>query len=173
MTEIAMGNLLAIFSMVMILVSYVITSITLFKISAKEKVCKPFFAWIPILNDFLLIKLGQGSIWFIMLALVSLFLGGPMTSYFNSSTLVMVGTIVTALWTLYKILLYSRICERYDGNIIILGIGFILELIPKMSLAGLIIAIIGQILLMKKVKSNFNPKTIIESKIVISKRNKK
>lgn len=96
-----------------------------------------------------------------------------MTSYFNSSTLVMVGTIVTALWTLYKILLYSRICERYDGNIIILGIGFILELIPKMSLAGLIIAIIGQILLMKKVKSNFNPKTIIESKIVISKRNKK
>ncbi|MCR4944538.1 MAG: hypothetical protein K5986_08855 [Clostridium sp.] len=173
MTEIAMGNLLAIFSMVMILVSYVITSITLFKISAKEKVCKPFFAWIPILNDFLLIKLGQGSIWFIMLALVSLFLGGPMTSYFNSSTLVMVGTIVTALWTLYKILLYNRICERYDGNIIILGIGFILELIPKMSLAGLIIAIIGQILLMKKVKSNFNPKTIIESKIVISKRNKK
>ena len=151
-----MGNLLAIFSMVMILVSYVITSITLFKISAKEKVCKPFFAWIPILNDFLLIKLGQGSIWFIMLALVSLFLGGPMTSYFNSSTLVMVGTIVTALWTLYKILLYSRICERYDGNIIILGIGFILELIPKMSLAGLIIAIIGQILLMKKVQEKIN-----------------
>lgn len=173
MNEIAMGNLLAIFSTGMILISYIITSITLYKISAKEKVCKPFFAWIPILNDFLLIKLGQGSIWFIILALASLFLGGPIMHYLNWSTLAVVGLTVNLLWTLYKVLLYNRICDRYDANLMILAAGFVLQLIPKMSIFGLIIAIVGQVLLRKKVESNVKPKTIIESKIVLSRRNKK
>ena len=37
MNEIVMGNLLALFSIIMIIVNYVFTSITLFKVSKKEE----------------------------------------------------------------------------------------------------------------------------------------
>lgn len=174
MTEVAMGNLLAIFSSIMIIVNYVVTSIAMFKISKKESISKAFFAWIPILNDYLLIKLGQGSVCFLVLALLSLILGSPMTgSYFNSTIMIQAGVAATALWALYKILLYSRICDRYDANIIILAAGFLMQIVSRLSVAGLIVTIVGQVLLMKKVKNGVAPKTIIESKIVMSRRHKK
>lgn len=174
MNEIALGNLLAIFSSIMIIVNYVVTSIAMFRISKKENVSKPFFAWIPIFNDFLLIKLGQGNVLFIILALLSLCFGSPMAgSYLSSTNIVKLGAILTALWALYRVVLYNRICDRYDANIVVLSAGIIMQLISKLSIIGLLVTIIGQVLLMKKVKEDIVPKTIIESKIVMSKRNKK
>ena len=174
MNEIAVGNLLALFSIIMIIVNYVFTSITMYKVSKKEETGKAFFAWIPILNDYLIIKLGQGSVWFMILALASSCLGSPMvTNYFNSDIFVKVATVVTALWALYKIVLYSRICDRYNTNVIIIAAGFIMQFISMLSIPGIVVSAIGQVLLMIKVKNNIAPKTIIESKIIVSKMHRK
>ncbi|MBE6047708.1 MAG: hypothetical protein E7213_04760 [Clostridium sp.] len=174
MNEIAMGNLLALFSIIMIIVNYVFTALTMFKVSKKEETSKAFFAWIPILNDYLLIKLGHGAIGFFGLALASLILGNPMmTDYLNSNIVGKLGTAVTVLWTVYKIILYNRICDRYNASVIIIAAGFLMQFISKLSIAGIVVSVVGQIILMIKVNNNIAPKTIIESKIVLSKLHRK
>lgn len=174
MNKIAMGSLLALFSIIMAVVNYVVTALNMFEVSKKEETSKAFFAWIPILNEYLLIKLGQGTIGFFGLALASLILGNPMiTNYFNNNIVGKLGTVVTVLWTIYKIILYNRICNRYNTSVIIIAAGFLMQFILELLIVGIVVSAVGQIILMIKINNNVAPKTIIESKIVLSKLHRK
>lgn len=73
-----------------------------------EIVLGNLLAFFSIFIDYLLIRLGQGSIWFMVLALASLILGSPMViNYFSSGVFLKIATVVTSLWALYKIFLYK------------------------------------------------------------------
>lgn len=139
-----------------------------------EIVLGNLLAFFSIFIDYLLIRLGQGSIWFMVLALASLILGSPMViNYFSSGVFLKIATVVTSLWALYKIFLYKRICDRYNANVIIIVAGFIMQFISKLVIPGIVLSAVGQAMLMVKVKNNVAPKTIIESKIIVSKMRRK
>ena len=139
-----------------------------------EIVLGNLLAFFSIFIDYLLIRLGQGSIWFMVLALASLILGSPMViNYFSSGVFLKIATVVTSLWALYKIFLYKRICDRYNANVIIIVAGFIMQFISKLVIPGIVLSAVGQAMLMVKVKNNVAPKTIIKSKIIVSKMRRK
>ena len=48
-----------------------------------------------------------------------------------------------------------------------------MQFISMLSIPGIVVSAIGQVLLMIKVKNNIAPKTIIESKIIVSKMHRK
>jgi hypothetical protein len=171
MNEIVVNNLLLMFAFLLFIVNYIVTSMAMFKISKMEKVSKPWFAWLPVCNDYLLIKLGNGSIWFMILAVASLVTGGPALGL-SESSIKTIGLIITAAWVVYKIFMYSRICDRYEINILIFVIGFLCQLLSKFVIIGIIIAIIGNILLYRSACKGIEGRTIIESKVVFSKRKK-
>ena len=124
-----------------------------------EIVLGNLLAFFSIFIDYLLIRLGQGSIWFMVLALASLILGSPMViNYFSSGVFLKIATVVTSLWVLYKIFLYKRICDRYNANVIIIVAGFIMQFISKLVILGIVLSAVGQAMLMVKVKNNVAPK---------------
>lgn len=168
MNPIVINNLLIIFSFILIIANYIVSSMAMFKIAKLECVSKPWFAWIPGLNDYLVIKLGKGSIWFMILALASLVLGGPILSLTETS-LKTVSLAVTAAWVIYKLFMYSKICDRYEISILIFIAGFLGQLIGQLVILAVIVAIVGHILLYRRACSWIKEKTIIESKVVFTK----
>jgi len=173
MNEIAIQNLLILAVVFISLLNYIFTSIALFKISKMEKVSKPWFAWIPILNDFLLIKIGKGNVWFTILAAVSFLAGGPVIERMTGFSLGIIGTGLTAAWIIYKVIMYSGICERYNVSILIIAAGFIFQLITSMTVLGIVVSIVGHIMLYIKARKGPQGRTVVETKVVFSKMNKK
>lgn len=170
MNEIVVQNLIIIAS----LFNYIFTSIALFKISKMEKIGKPWFAWIPVLNDYLLIKLGKGKIWFVILAAV------PVVIQMIGFDTGIIGTIITAAWLVYKINMYMGICDRYNVSILIFTAGFMFQLTSVMTvrgtlvrLLGILVIIVGHSILYIKARKGIQVKTIVESKVTFSKLNKK
>ncbi|WP_143316199.1 hypothetical protein [Clostridium sp. HBUAS56017] len=172
MNEIAVSNLLLIFSFLFFIANYIVSSMAMFKISKLEKVSKPWFAWLPICNDYLLIKLGNGSMWFIILSIASLITGGPALSL-GLESIETIGLIITAAWVIYKLFIYNRICDRYEINILIFVFGFLCQLIGQFIIIGIIVTIVGHVLLYRSAAKGIEGKTIIESKVVFSKSGKK
>lgn len=168
MNPIVINNLLIIFSLILIIANYIVSSMTMFKIAKLECVSKPWFAWIPVLNDYLVIKLGKGSIWFMILAVGSLVLGGPVLSLTETS-LKTVSLAITAVWVVYKLFMYSKICDRYEISILIFLVGFLGQLIGQLTILAVIVAIVGHIILYRRASNWIKEKTIIESKVIFTK----
>jgi hypothetical protein len=173
MNAIVIQNLIIIAVFFISFLNYIFTSMALFKISKVEKVGKPWFAWIPVLNDFLLIKIGKGNIWITILAAVSFLVGGPVATQITGINLGIIGTIISAAWIIYKVIMYKGICERYNVNILIFAAGFLFQLITSMALLGILVSIVGHVLLYIKAKKGIQGKIIVESKVIFSKLNKK
>ncbi|MBE6049083.1 MAG: hypothetical protein E7214_00065 [Clostridium sp.] len=171
MNEIVIYNLTLIFTIVMIIVNYIVTAIAMMKIAKKENNDKPWLAWIPVCSDYLLIKLGQGSLWFMILAILSLVTGGSVATL-NQGYLTNVSLVLTTLWVAYKIVLYYRICDRYEMNILIFVVGFIAQLIGSLVIIGIIISIIAHIILVRRINKVKESKIVVESKIILPKRKK-
>ncbi|MDS0524250.1 hypothetical protein NNC19_01080 [Clostridium sp. SHJSY1] len=172
MNQVVISNLLLIFSFLLLIVNYIASSMAIFKIAKLEYVDNPWFAWVPVLNDYLIIKLGKGSIWFMILAVISLVLGGPVLSL-NQRAIKTLALIITAAWVIYKLFLYTRICDRYEISILIFVVGFLGQLIGQLVIFAVIVTIVGHILLYRSASNWIKEKTIIESKVIFTKNKKK
>lgn len=174
MNEIVLENLLFILSIMLFIAIYITTSMAMFKISKNESISKPWFAWIPIFNDYLLIKLGKGSNMFMILAILGFVVDNPyMQLSMQGQGVKFIITILTGAWSLYKIYLYNKICNRYDISIMLLAIGLLFQLVPQFYIVGMIITLIGQAQLYVKAKKGVINKTIIESKVIFSRKKNK
>ncbi|MDD6795751.1 MAG: hypothetical protein PUE01_10150 [Clostridiaceae bacterium] len=173
-TKNIINNLTIIILAVITIVNYVFSALAFYKIAKLEKYNKPWFAWIPVLNDYLIIKLGEGKILFLVVSILSLIAGSPATYILTNGAFETLTIIVNAIWLAYKIYMYSRIIDRYDENVMIFVVGFILQLIPSMMVFGVIVTFVGHIMLYIKVcKGIPQDKVIIQTRIVSNNRNKK
>ncbi len=172
MNEIVIYNLTLLFTIVIIIVNYIVTAIAMMKIAKKENISRPWFAWVPICNDYLLIKIGKGSPWFMILAILSLVTGGSVAAI-NTSILSNISLVLTAIWVVYKLIMYSRISEKYEISILIFILGFIGQLIGSLVIIGIIISIVAHIILVKKINTVQTSKIVVESKIVLPKKKNK
>lgn len=174
MNEIVLENVLFILSIIFFIAIYIITSMAMFKISKNESISKPWFAWIPILNDYLLIKLGKGSSKFMILAILGFIVDNPyMQLTMQEQGVKFIITIITGAWAIYKINLYSKVCNRYNISVFILAIGLLCQLVPQFYIVGMIVTLVGQAQLYIKSKKGVINTTIIESKVIFSRKKNK
>lgn len=141
------------------IINYVFSALAIYKVAKEEKIKNPWLAWIPVTNPYLLIKLGGGNLLFIIIAIISLLTG----NYFNgfmTGGLKIVGIVVTAIWSLYSIYMYSKICDRYDVGIWFFILGFIFQLISSMLIVGVIVLAVGNWKIYKNAKSNLKTRRI-------------
>ena len=142
------------------LINYIIVSLALYKIAKKEKLNKPWLAWIPVGNAYILISLGKGNISFVFTLVVAMFSTG------------LIGDIAMAIYTVYSVYMYFVICKKYNVSIIPIAIGaasLIVSMIPFLSILVIpmyLINLYGQFKLLKAadkeiIENNKNIKTKI------------
>lgn len=125
------------------IVGYVFTALALYKMAKVEGYKRPWLAWIPITSPYLLIKLGDGKILFLIVGILSLFTGNFVNGFMEDTLLKYFGIAVSAVWTIYSLIMYLKISDRYEVSALYFVIGLIFELIPSMLIIGVIILAIG------------------------------
>lgn len=146
--------------LLLLVVNYVFSALAIYKIAKVEKVSKPWLAWIPVTNPYLLIKLGGGNLLLLVVAVISLGTGGAVNGFMQNEILKLVGMVATAIWSLYSVYMYSKLCDRYNVGIWYFIIGFIFQLIPSMMMIGVVILLFGYWKLYKSAGSNSNVRRI-------------
>ncbi|MGG7176694.1 hypothetical protein ACQPU1_03800 [Clostridium paraputrificum] len=158
--------------------NYVFAALAIYKISKVEKVENPWLAWIPIANSYLLIKLGKGKMYFMVLAIASFFAGGYLTILMGEGVGKVIGTLLTIAWSIYTLIMYNRLCSNYDVNILFFVAGVIAPLVSLIqALAGLYIPLVlvsfyGHWKLYRNAGKSPIGKPRIESKVILSKKKK-
>ena len=153
-------------------VNYILTSLAVYKIAKVQNEKNPWLAWIPVANQYLLIKVANGKMIFIILAIANLVAGGAAASMGQNA----ITTLLQAGWLIYSLVMYNRLCNRYDVSILLFVCGVIAPLFQLVqSLAGLyipllIVSFFGQWKLYKNASNSNNSKLRIESKVVFSKK---
>lgn len=168
-----MGILL--FSALFALANYIVTGFAIYNISKVENVNNPWLAWIPIGNFYQLIKLGKGNYIF-LIALIGVMAFGSSNNGITS----ILGLIFSIVYSGYSIYMYSKLCDKYDVNIFIIGIGILAPIfILVKSLGGflipvLVIGMYGQFKLARNAKKPRNEnERVIETRVVGRKNKKK
>ena len=156
-------------------INYILSSLAIYTIAKTKKVKNPWLAWVPIGNSYMLIKVSGGKMIFLVLAISSLFGGSYLRPLFGGTPII-IGSILNLLWLIYGLVLYSRLCNRYNINILFFVAGVIAPLFMSIqSLAGLympfmIISFYGYWKLYKNSANQKEEKLVIESKTFFKKK---
>ena len=162
-------------TMVFGIINYILSSLAIYTIAKKQKIKNAWLAWVPIGNSYMFIKVGEGKMIFLLLAIASLFNGGYLRALQNQ-TFAMIGIVLNFAWLVYGITLLNKLCNRYNVNILFFVAGVIAPLFMAVQkLAGLympfmIISFYGYWKLYKNAAKHKDGKLIIESKAVFSKK---
>ncbi|MGL5869744.1 hypothetical protein [Clostridium chrysemydis] len=107
-----------IYSAIMMIGNYVLMGLAIYKIATIQKQEKPWLAWIPIGNVYMLIKISKGKMWFLAAPIILFFVAG----YQNVITQV-ITIIATVVFVLTLLYMYKTLCEEYDGSFWMLVVG--------------------------------------------------
>lgn len=133
------GSILLVLLFIFVIVTYIMMGKTFSKIARKENVDKPWLAWIPGANVYLMIKLASEKMW--LLAPVIIAIGiGKFTPGF-------IGIVISAIPGIVIFYLYTKIFQRYEISpmwfiITVLPFGLFYAYLPYFLL-GMIFNIIG------------------------------
>ena len=162
-------------TMILGIINYVLSSLAVYTIAKKQKIKNPWLAWVPIGNSYMFIKVGEGKMVFLLLAIASLFSGGYLRALQNQ-TIAMIGMILNLAWLIYGVTLLNKLGNRYNVNILFFLAGVIAPVFMVIpSLGGLyipfmIISFYGYWKLYKNAANQKEGKLVIESKTVFSKK---
>lgn len=92
--------IIVLFAIIYSIISYVISSITIYTVAREKNMDRPYFAWIPILNNYIFIKQGNGCV-YAMFAL----LGGFIPR---------IGPFITMGYSVYMLIMLHEISKEYD-----------------------------------------------------------
>ncbi|MBM7833575.1 hypothetical protein [Clostridium sardiniense] len=146
------------------LINYIFVALATYRIAKKENVDNPWLSWIPIGNSYILIKLGKGNMLFLAPLIISMFTSG------------IVREVSMAVYVVYSVYMYYKICDRYEVSFIPIAIGsstLVIGLFP--GLVGLtipvyLIGVYGQWKLYKGATNGSVNKRKITSKITNKKK---
>lgn len=159
------------------LVNYIFVALATYKVAKVENVNNPWLAWIPIANLYLLIKIADGKMYFMVLAIASFF--GNALSRFGIGIVSIIGTLLNLAWLIYSIILYNRLCNKYDVNIALFIAGVIAPLFKLVQpLAGMYVPLVavslyGHWKIYINASKGPSTKLNIESKVIFSSKKKK
>ena len=162
-------------TMVFGIINYILSSLAVYTIAKKQKIKNPWLAWVPIGNSYMFIKVGEGKMIFLVLAIASLFSGGYLRALQNQ-TFAIIGIVLNLAWLIYGLTLLNKLSNKYNVNILFFVAGVIAPLFMSIqSLAGLympfmIISFYGYWKLYKNAAKQKEGKLVIESKTVFSKK---
>lgn len=157
------------------IINYILSSLAIYTIAKKQKIKNPWLAWVPIGNSYMFIKVGEGKMIFLILAIASL-AGGSYLRPLQNDMLSIIGMALNFAWLIYGLTLLNKLCNKYNVNILFFVAGLIAPLfmaIPK--LAGLympimLISFYGYWKLYRNAAKQKEGKLVIESKTVFSKK---
>lgn len=99
-----------IYSMLVSLATYVSMSLAIYKIAKIQNQNKPWIAWIPIGNIYMLIKITKSPMLFIIPPVILFFTAG-----FNNLILLVVTVVLTIAMVGTTLYMYKKLCNRYDS----------------------------------------------------------
>lgn len=161
--------------MVLGILNYIFTALAVYKIAKVQEVKNAWLSWIPIGNQYTLIKIADGKILSILLAIV--YLAGSMGAGILKLNQV-VAVLVQLPWMIYTIILYNRLCDKYEVSIVFFISGLIAPLCGLFQpIAGLqvvftLVSFYGYWKLYKNCTKVKQSKLKVESKIVFSNKKK-
>lgn len=179
MDDIMYSSLILVISAIVGLISYVLAALAIYKIAKVEKVTNAWLAWVPLVNIYMLLKVAGGKMIFLALGMASFFTGSTFTYLANSRALVIVGTVISIAWSIYGIMMYSRLCERYNVSIAFFIAGLIapitvnIEAIKLWYVPLLLIGFYGHFALYRSAAKGPKSGVRVESKIVFSSNKKR
>lgn len=161
------------------IVNYVLKALAIYKVAKVEKVDNPWLAWIPIANSFLIIKLGKGKMYLLVLSIMSFIADGYMASFSVSGVTkgILIGVIL--IWLLYELVLYNRICDSYDVSVILIAcsvVAFLFkysETLASLYIPLMLLSLYGHWRLYRNASKDRTGKLKVESRVTFSSKKKK
>lgn len=118
------------------IVSYVFMALSLSSVAEIEGVEKKWFAWIPLLNILMLLKLGNKSSKYIWVFIATSILG--FIANYSGSIFLIIINIALAIWSIIiQIQAYSNISNKYEMNSVWFIVGIFI--VPVMVVAFIIL----------------------------------
>ena len=118
------------------IVSYVFMALALSSAAEIEGIDKKWFAWIPLLNIFMLLKLGNKSskyIWVFVAAMIV----GLLANYSGSMVMIIIN-MALAIWSIIiQIQAYANISNKYEMSLVWFIVGIFV--LPVMMVAFIIL----------------------------------
>lgn len=126
-------------------VSYVFMALALSSAAEIEGIDNKWFAWVPLLNVFMLLKLGNKSSKYIWVFIATMIVG--LLANYSGSILIIIVNMVLSIWAIViQIQAYSNLSNKYEMNSVWFIVGIFIA--PVMMVAFII--------LYKKVKAKKN-----------------
>lgn len=150
------------------LITYILMGKAFSKIAKNENMDKPWLAWIPGVNIYLMIKLANEKVWLLAVVIVAI-IGG-------SFAWGIAGIVISAIPGIIIFYLYTKIFDRYEVSpmwfiITVLPFGLFYAYLPYF-LIGMLLNLFGFYKLNKAAK-NGPVKHRVQTKAFVGKKNKK
>lgn len=94
---------------VLLFVSYLVNSLTLYTVAKEQNNPKAYYAWLPIFNNYLAIKLGRGKTFYMFAYLLGM--------------VPLIGTIIIYAYTIYLVYMLYVVAKDYNVESKFLTIG--------------------------------------------------
>lgn len=159
--------------------NYVLSSLAIYKIAEVEKINNPWLAWIPVANSYMLIKVAGGNMFMLILAVISFITGSTTTAIVGNQLFTIFGVLISAVWSIYAIMLYNRLCDKYNVNIMLFVASFIapiaiyFRVLAPFYVPLIAIGFYAHYKLYKNASNGITSKVNVQSKVVLSKNKKK
>lgn len=177
--EILLANIMSLIVILLGLLNYVFSALAIYKIAKVEKISKPWLSWVPIANSYMIIKVAGGNMMMMIVAVASFITGSTTTTLIDNDILKIVGFVASLAWSIYAVMMYNRLCDRYNVNILLFIASFIapialyIQALSTFYIPFVIIGYYANFKLYKNAGKGPISKVRVQSKIVVSNKKKK
>lgn len=101
------------------IITYIFSGLSYYKASELEVIKNRWLSWVPLLNNYILFKLGKKNPKYILLPIISLILSFIIDFTYSNIVLISIGILILILsiWTIIvKLEAYLNISNKYDIN---------------------------------------------------------
>lgn len=158
------------------IINYVLSALAIYKIAKVEKVNNPWLAWIPFANSYMVIKVADGNMLMLIVAITSFISGSAASALINNVAFSVIGFIISAWWSIYAITLYNKLCDRYNVNIILFVASFLapvtiyIRFLATLYLPLVLVGFYAHYKLYKNASNGPSSKVKVQSRVVRSKK---
>lgn len=161
------------------LINYILSALAIYKIAKVEKVNNPWLAWIPFANSYMVIKVASGNMLMMIVAIASFIIGLGSNIFGNNGVFTIVAFAISLWWSIYAVILYNRLCDRYNVNVMLFVASFLAPVamyikgLASLYIPLLIIGYYANYKLYKNAANGPSSNVKVQSRVVLSNKNKK